>query len=298
MITPKLSFGQIFEKNFYTDKRIVINRGGSSSGKTGTLIRMILVWLFHGQIDNSGKTFDRWTLSVVRKYTSNLTKSVLRDWENILDETETRQFLEVNKTEKTYKFQNRTVEFIGIDDPQKARWPRREILYCNEANELTYEDFRQLAMRTNYRIFIDFNPQTQKLRLEWEPGSYQVIVEDIYIPETRDEKFARVYKKLLALPTINKNTDKAILEGIEFTDKERGDLTVDYALNGNIQNQLNYMMAILTHTADEKTLHDAGMALWKINGICEFFGLNPLKIPGMKEFTEAMKISPAKKPNS
>ena len=79
--------------------------------------------------------------------------------------------------------------------------------------------------------------------------------------ETRDEKFARVYQKLLALPTINKNTDKAILEGIEFTDKERGMLTEDYAFNGNLQNQLNYMMAILTHTADEKTLHDAGMAL-------------------------------------
>ena len=79
--------------------------------------------------------------------------------------------------------------------------------------------------------------------------------------ETRDEKFERVYKKLLALPKIDKNTDKAILEGIEFTDKERGDLTVDYALNGNIQNQLNYMMAILTNTADEKTLHDAGIAL-------------------------------------
>ena len=93
-----------------------------------------------------------------------------------------------------------------------------------------------------------YNEKTQKI----EQKKYE---------ETRDEKFARVYKKLLALPTINKNTDKAILEGIEFTDKERGDLTVDYALNGNIQNQLNYMMAILTHTADEKTLHDAGMAL-------------------------------------
>ena len=168
MTTPKISFWNIFEKNFYTDKRIVINRGGSSSGKTGTLIRMILVWLFHGQIDNSGKTFDRWTLSVVRKYTSNLTKSVLRDWENILDETETRQFLEINKTEKTYKFQNRIVEFIGIDDPQKARWPRREILYCNEANELTYEDFRQLAMRTNYRIFIDFNPDDEDIWINTE----------------------------------------------------------------------------------------------------------------------------------
>lgn len=116
--------------------------------------------------------------------------------------------------------------------------------------------------------------------------------------ETRDEKFARVYKKLLALPTINKNTDKAILEGIEFTDKERGMLTEDYAFNGNLQNQLNYMMAIFTNTADTKTLHDAGIALGKLNGICEFFGLNPLKIPGIKEFTEAMKISPANKLNS
>ena len=116
--------------------------------------------------------------------------------------------------------------------------------------------------------------------------------------ETRDEKFARVYQKLLALPTINKNTDKAILEGIEFTDKERGMLTEDYAFNGNLQNQLNYMMAIFTNTADTKTLHDAGIALGKLNGICEFFGLNPLKIPGMKEFTEAMKISPANKINS
>lgn len=116
--------------------------------------------------------------------------------------------------------------------------------------------------------------------------------------ETREEKFARVYQKLLKLPTINKNTDKAILEGIEFTDKERGMLTEDYAFNGNLQNQLNYMMAIFTNTADTKTLHDAGIALGKLNGICEFFGLNPLKIPGIKEFTEAMNISPAKKTNS
>ena len=130
-----------------------------------------------------------------------------------------------------------------------------------------------------------YNEKTQKI----EQKKYE---------ETRDEKFARVYQKLLKLPTINKNTDKAILEGIEFTDKERGMLTEDYAFNGNLQNQLNYMMAIFTNTADTKTLHDAGIALGKLNGICEFFGLNPLKIPGIKEFTEAMKITPANKLNS
>ena len=208
MITPKISFWNIFEKNFYTDKRIVINRGGSSSGKTGTLIRMILVWLFHGQIDNSGKVFERWTLSVVRKYTSNLTKSVLRDWENILDETETRQFLEINKTEKTYKFQNRTVEFIGIDDPQKARWPRREILYCNEANELTYEDFRQLAMRTNYRIFIDFNPDDEDIWINTELEQRRAITDgdvDVIVSTYRDNPFLspEIVKELERLKDID-----------------------------------------------------------------------------------------------
>ena len=152
----------------------------------------------------------------------------------------------------------------------------------------------------------DFLPDTEKYQIiEYDNKITEPIynektqkIEQKKHEETREEKFARVYQKLLKLPTINKNTDKAILEGIEFTDKERGMLTEDYAFNGNLQNQLNYMMAIFTNTADTKTLHDAGIALGKLNGICEFFGLNPLKIPGIKEFTEAMNISPAKKTNS
>lgn len=85
---------------------------------------MILLWLLNGQIDNSGKIFESGVLSVVRKYTSNLTRSVLRDFDDIIfseiPENISRK-IEINKTEKTYKFGNRTVEFIGIDDPQKAR---------------------------------------------------------------------------------------------------------------------------------------------------------------------------------
>mgnify|MGYP001639647327 CR=1 FL=1 len=166
-----IQFWKIYRKNFENPKRVVINRGGSSSWKTWTLLRMILLWLLNGQIDNSGKIFESGVLSVVRKYTSNLTRSVLRDFDDIIfseiPENISRK-IEINKTEKTYKFGNRTVEFIGIDDPQKARWPRREILYCNEANELTYEDFRQLAMRTNYRIFIDFNPDDEDIWINTE----------------------------------------------------------------------------------------------------------------------------------
>lgn len=167
----KLKFWNIFLKNFHSQKRIVVNRGGSSSGKTGTLLRMIAVWLISGKIDNSDIIFDKWVLSVVRKYSSTLNRSVIRDFENILfselDENIVKN-IEINKSEKTYKYNNRTLEFIGIDDPQKARWPRRDILYCNEANELTYEDFRQLAMRTKYRIFIDFNPDDEDIWINTE----------------------------------------------------------------------------------------------------------------------------------
>ena len=120
-INPNLTFGNIFEPNWEAIERIILNRGGSSSGKTGTLLRMALLWLFYGKIDNSGEVFNKGIFSIVRKYGNNLTKSVLRDFEHVLDETETRGFIEINKAERTYKYNGRVIEFIGVDDPQKAR---------------------------------------------------------------------------------------------------------------------------------------------------------------------------------
>lgn len=185
---------------------------------------------------------------------------------------------------------NNTIALIAPLDDTTSHLPYEKI----EIEKIDFEKYNQgldIKLENGKVSFYSgerkrqFDEDAQKLKEEQEKSE-------------RAEKFARVYPELLKLPTINKNTDKAILEGIEFTDKERGMLTVDYAFNGNLQNQFNYMMAILTNTADEQTLHDATIALGKLNGICEFFGLNPLKIPGMKEFTEAMKILPAKKPNS
>ena len=76
--------------------------------------------------------------------------------------------IEINKSDKTYRYAGRMVEFIGIDDPQKARGPRRDILYCNEANELTREDFFQLFIRTRYKTFIDFNPDDEDVWINTE----------------------------------------------------------------------------------------------------------------------------------
>jgi len=61
------------------------------------------------------------------------------------------------------------LEFFGCDDQQKVRGRKRDILYCNEANELRYNDeFFQLMIRTAYKIFIDFNPDDEQIRINVE----------------------------------------------------------------------------------------------------------------------------------
>jgi phage terminase large subunit len=63
-----------------------------------------------------------------------------------------------NKSENTYQVGACEFAFFGIDDAQKVRGRKQDILFCNEANELEHEDFKQLRLRTSDTIFIDFNP--------------------------------------------------------------------------------------------------------------------------------------------
>jgi phage terminase large subunit len=66
-----------------------------------------------------------------------------------------------NKSEGTYQLWGNLVEFISVDQPQKVRGRKREILFINEANELSLEDWRQLMLRTTDRVIIDFNPSDE-----------------------------------------------------------------------------------------------------------------------------------------
>jgi len=63
-----------------------------------------------------------------------------------------------NKSDHTYTLNGNTFEFISLDQPQKKRGAKRHYLFCNEANELTWEDFFQLLVRTEEKIYIDYNP--------------------------------------------------------------------------------------------------------------------------------------------
>lgn len=84
--------------------------------------------------------------------------SALRDFIEILEGANLFNPDNLNKTELTYKLINTTFEFISIDQPQKIRGRKRDILFINEANELDFESWVQLVMRTKGKIIIDYNP--------------------------------------------------------------------------------------------------------------------------------------------
>jgi phage terminase large subunit len=63
-----------------------------------------------------------------------------------------------NKSENTFQYKNHLVEFLSVDDSQKIRGRKRTHCFLNEGNELHWEDFNQLNMRTTEEILIDFNP--------------------------------------------------------------------------------------------------------------------------------------------
>ena len=89
----------------------------------------------------------------------HLKRGAMRDFENIMRMTNRWIEGSFNKQDSTYKFANGSkLEFFSADQPDKLRGARRDALFINEANNVNFDSYLQLAMRTNDVIYIDFNP--------------------------------------------------------------------------------------------------------------------------------------------
>jgi phage terminase large subunit len=145
---------EVFHKNWekYNDSniRFIVNQGGSRSSKTYSIIQMIIVLC----LQNSDLK-----VSVVRETFPALRSSVLRDFIEILKSLDLYDQSKHSKTEHIYTFSNNSsVEFFSTDSDQKIRGRKRDILYLNEGNEIPFDVYNQLVMRTSGKVFIDFNP--------------------------------------------------------------------------------------------------------------------------------------------
>jgi phage terminase large subunit len=134
-------------------KRIRVVCGGTGAGKTIA----ILLWL----IDHAQTNKDL-TISVVSESFPHLKRGAIRDFMMIMEEHNYFQEASWNKTDCIYQFSTGSkIEFFSADQPGKVRGPRRDILFINEANNISYETYTQLEVRTKEIIFLDFNPVSE-----------------------------------------------------------------------------------------------------------------------------------------
>ena len=130
--------------------RVKVIQGGTSASKTFSILAIL--------IDRAIKT-PNLEISVVAESIPHLRRGANKDFLKIMKETGRYIPTHYNKTLLRYEFSNGSyMEFFSVDDETKLRGARRNILYLNEANNINYDAYMQLEIRTDGEIYLDFNP--------------------------------------------------------------------------------------------------------------------------------------------
>ena len=132
-----------------TKYRVIVNEGGARSSKTVSILQLLIVAAWQGR---------KLKFDVVREFLPALRTSAMSDFFDILERLGLYVDKNHNKTANTYQLKRTEFNFFGCNEGQKLRGQKRDILFINEANELTKDTFRQLEMRTTGMIFMDYNP--------------------------------------------------------------------------------------------------------------------------------------------
>ena len=144
---------KIFEKNLsaLSDNHIIVNKGGTRSGKTWSLLQLCAVlaqWDKGLLISSVGETMPFLKRGVIRDFKSMLGGAWNADkW---------------NATDMVYTFDNGSrIEFFSADNEGKVHGSARDVLYINECYFVDWEIYRQLEVRTRGPILLDYNPRAR-----------------------------------------------------------------------------------------------------------------------------------------
>jgi len=131
--------------------RRVFNEGGTSSSKTWSILQLLILIATHAKNDL--------LISVVSESLPHLKRGCIRDYIAIMGGA--FNSYAYNKSEHIYTFGKAKIEFFPADEPSKLRGGRRDILFLNEANNVDYDSYRELDIRTKCFTFLDWNPTNE-----------------------------------------------------------------------------------------------------------------------------------------
>lgn len=156
-------------------KRIKAIQGGTSASKTVSIL-LVLIGLAQsdyecgtcGVMGCQNRDHDEtWEMkptltSVVSESMPHLKRGAIRDFLNIMKEHGYYQDARWNKSNFTYTFETGSeIEFFSGDQPDKLRGARRHRLYLNECNNVHFDVFEQLEVRTYDDVWLDWNPSSE-----------------------------------------------------------------------------------------------------------------------------------------
>ena len=135
-------------------KRIKGIAGGASAGKTISIIQILM--------DKAQSDTVPTLTSITSESMPHLKRGAMRDFLNIMEQHGYFQPNRWNKSDFTYTFETGSkIEFFSLDMPHKVRGPRRQRLFINEVNNIPYETFDQLEIRTDEEMWMDWNPTSE-----------------------------------------------------------------------------------------------------------------------------------------
>jgi phage terminase large subunit len=135
-------------------KRIRGIQGGTSASKTVSVELLV--------IDKSQRDEKPTLTSIVSESFPHLKRGAMRDFKRIMQDHRYWKDKRWNATDSTYTFETGSqVEFFSVDNADKVRGARRDRLFMNEANNISFETFQQLEVRTKEFVFLDWNPTTE-----------------------------------------------------------------------------------------------------------------------------------------
>lgn len=271
----------VFLSNRNAETDIIINQGGTSSGKTYSILQN----LFLHAIEN-----DRCIITVAGQDIPNLKVGPIRDAHNIVDNTEglSNYILEYNKSDRVFTFVNGSIiEFKSYDDAQDAKQGKRDYLFLNEANGVEKIIWDELYIRTKKKSYIDYNPNNEfwvHTDLIGKPN-VTLIISDHRHNTFLDQK---IHDKIEAIedPELYKVYARGLtgkLEGVIFRDYNvvsgvsPDAKLIGYGLDFGFSNDPTALVALYSQSGElivDELIYDRGLLNIRISDLMRELGVN------------------------
>ena len=142
---------------FYANKKayeqgypVICNEGGSRSSKSYSIVQLLITIAL---------STPKIRISLVSHSLPHIKRGVYRDFKSIMEQWSIWDEDDFKYTDFIYTFKNGSyIELFGLEDPDKAKGPARDILFINEANLISKALYDQLIIRTTGQVFLDWNP--------------------------------------------------------------------------------------------------------------------------------------------